>query len=168
MSSSASRSGGTRQGHDVEPVEEVLAERALAHRLPEVHVGRGDDPDVHGDGAGAAEALDLALLQRAQELGLEVDAQAAHLVEEQRAAVGQLELAGLARVGAGEGALLVAEQLRLEQGVGDRRPGSRRRTAGRGAGSAGGWRARPAPCRCRSPPVMSTVACVWATCAISS
>ncbi len=34
--------------------------------------------------------------------------------------MGQLELAGLARVRAGEGALLVAEQLGLEEGVGDR------------------------------------------------
>ena len=39
----------------------------------------------------------------------------ADLVEKQRAAVGQLEAARAVRDGAGEGALLVAEQLRLEQ-----------------------------------------------------
>ena len=64
---------------------------------------------------GAAEPLHLALLQDAQELGLQVDAEAADLVEEQGAAVGQLEPAELARVGARERPLLVTEQLGLEQ-----------------------------------------------------
>ena len=77
-------------------------------------------------------------------------AQLADLVEEERAAVGQLELPELARVRAGEGALLVAEQLGLDQGVGDRGAVDRHEGLGRGAGSAGGWRAPPAPCRCRS------------------
>ena len=50
---------------------------------------------------------------------LEVDV--ADLVEEERAALGHLEAALLAGVGAGERALLVAEQLRLDQRVGQRR-----------------------------------------------
>ena len=112
---------GHAQGNDVEAIEEVFAERPRPHRLLEVDIGRGDDPDVHGDGADAAEALDLALLQCAEKLRLEVDAQAPHLVEEQCAAVGQLELPGLPRVSAREGALLVTEQLRFEQRVGYRR-----------------------------------------------
>jgi hypothetical protein len=66
------------------------------------------------------EPLDLALLERAEQLGLEIDPQAADLVEEERAPVRQLELAGLARVRPGEGALLVPEQLGLEQGIGNR------------------------------------------------
>ena len=47
--------------------------------------------------------------------------QVADLVEEEGAAVGQLEAALLAAGRAGEGALLVAEQLGLEQGLGERR-----------------------------------------------
>ena len=43
----------------------------------------------------------------------------ADLVEEERAAVALLELADAAAVGAGEGALLVAEQLALQQGLRD-------------------------------------------------
>ena len=120
MSLLRSRSGGHADGHHVEAVVEILAEGARPDGLAQVGVGGRDHAHVHLDGAGAAEPLDLALLERAQQLGLEVDAQAADLVEEERAAVGQLELAELARVGAGEGALLVAEQLGLEQGVGDR------------------------------------------------
>ena len=46
-------------------------------------------------GLRAADALDLALLDGAQQLGLQVEAQVADLVEEQRAAGGHLELAEL-------------------------------------------------------------------------
>ena len=54
-------------------------------------------------------------LERAQQLGLELERQLADLVEEQGAAVGLLERAGARAIGAGEGALFVAEQLRLDQ-----------------------------------------------------
>ena len=64
----------------------------------------------------AADALHLALLEDAQELRLHGRADIADLVEEDGAAVGELELAELALVGAGEGAALVAEQLGLDQG----------------------------------------------------
>ena len=55
------------------------------------------------------------LLQRAEDLRLEVQRQIADLVEEQRPAVRQLELAQLLPVGASEGAALVSEQLALHQ-----------------------------------------------------
>jgi hypothetical protein len=48
----------------------------------------------------------------------------ADLVEEERAAVGLLEAADAAAVGAGEGALLVAEELGLEERLRDRRRSS--------------------------------------------
>ena len=72
-------------------------------------------------GLGAAEALELALLQHAQQLHLRAEVDVADLVEEERAALGHLEAPLLAGVGAGERALLVAEQLRLDQRVGQRR-----------------------------------------------
>jgi hypothetical protein len=107
--------------HDVEPIVEVLAERALAHGAPQIHVGRRQDPHIDRHGAHPAQPLDLALLQDAQELRLQVEPQGADLVEEHRAAVGELEAAELLRVRPGEGALLVAEQLRFDQRLGDRR-----------------------------------------------
>ena len=63
----------------------------------------------------AADPLDLALLNRAQQLGLQLVAEVADLVEEQRAAAGELELAELLPDGAGERALLVAEQRALDE-----------------------------------------------------
>ena len=49
-------------------------------------VGGGHDAHVHLHALGAAHAQDLALLQRAQQLHLQVALQVAHLVEEQRRA----------------------------------------------------------------------------------
>ena len=77
--------------------------------------------DVHALGLQRADALHLAVLERAQQLGLHRQRQLADLVEEQRAAVRRLEHAGLRFDGAGERAAHVAEQLALEQRVDDRR-----------------------------------------------
>ena len=100
---------------DVEAEIEILAESALAHRLLEVAVRGGDDADVDLHRLGAADAVDLALLDGAQQLGLQARMHLADFVEQQGAAIGFLELADAARDGAGEGALLVAEQLAFEQ-----------------------------------------------------
>ena len=70
---------------------------------------------------GAAEPLELALLQHAQQLDLGREVQLADLVEKQRAALGQLEAPFLRRVRAGERAFLVAEQLRFDQILRQRR-----------------------------------------------
>ena len=56
-----------------------------------------------------------------QELGLQPQRHLADLVQQQRALVGRLELAGLLAIGAGECALLMTEELRLQQLAGQRR-----------------------------------------------
>ena len=71
---------------DVEAVVEVLAELARLDHLLEVAVGRGDDADVDLLGLAVADAEDDPLLQRAQQLHLQLQRQLADLVEEQRAA----------------------------------------------------------------------------------
>jgi hypothetical protein len=58
---------------------------------------------------------------RSQHLGLRLEAHVADLIEEDRAAVGQLEPPAAPRVGAREGPLLVAEQLRFDQLLGNGR-----------------------------------------------
>src|SRR5690606_19850070 len=78
-------------------------------------VRRRDHARVDADRARTADGLDLAVLQRAQELRLQIDRQLADLVEEQRAAVGRDEQPTLARLRAGERAAHVAEQLAIEQ-----------------------------------------------------
>ena len=84
-------------------------------------MGRGDDPDVGADRGAAADRGELALLQDAQQPGLRLERHVADLVEEQRAALRLLEAPGRACRRAGEGALLVAEQLALDQLARDRR-----------------------------------------------
>src|SRR5437868_5540378 len=67
------------------------------------------------------EILELAFLDRAQQLRLQIHPQIADLVEKQRAVGRQLELAELLPVGAGEGAALVAEQRALGELARNRR-----------------------------------------------
>ena len=57
----------------------------------------------------------------AQQLGLAAEAQVADLVQKQRAAGSQFELALPGFVSVGERPFFVAEQFALEQGFGDRR-----------------------------------------------
>jgi hypothetical protein len=76
---------------DVEAVVQVLAELALADRLGQVAVGRGDQPHVDLDRLAAADPLERPLLQHAQQLDLQRRRYLADLVEEHGAAVGLLE-----------------------------------------------------------------------------
>ena len=115
MSPLRARSGGMAIGKDVEAVEQVLAELAGLDEFDQVLVGRRDEADVDLDRAARADRIDLALLQRAQQLDLRVERQFADLVEKQRAAVGFGEFAGVLFGRAGEGALLVAEQDRFDE-----------------------------------------------------
>ena len=95
----------------VEPEEQVRAEPAFADRFLQVPVGGCHDAGVRPQRLMAAHALELALLQHAQEGDLDRRRQLAHLVEEDRAPGGQLEAALAALQSAGEGSPLVAEQL---------------------------------------------------------
>ena len=104
----------------VDAIVEILAEAAFAHEVLERTVGGADQAEVGLDRSRPAEALEASLLQDAQQLGLPHRRHVGDLVEEQRAAVGQLDAPRLGAGGAGEGALLVAEHLRLEQRVGQR------------------------------------------------
>src|SRR6185295_12438880 len=80
-----------------------------------------DDPAVEGFLGGAAEAAHRFLLERGEDLRLHVRGQEPDLVEEEHAARGGLEEPDLGAAGVGERAPLVAEQLALEQRLGDRR-----------------------------------------------
>ena len=69
---------------------------------------------------GFPDAAVLALLERAEQQRLPPRRKLAHLVEEQGAPVRRLEQPRTGGVGAGEGAARVAEELRLQQAVGNR------------------------------------------------
>ena len=82
-------------GDDVEAVEEVLAEAALADLLAQVDVGGGEDAHVDLNLLNAAEMHEALVLENAQDFGLGVHAHGGDFVEEERAAVGDLEEAFL-------------------------------------------------------------------------
>ena len=79
---------------------------------------------------GAAHPLDLALLDGAQQLGLQLDPKVADLIEEQRPAAGQLELPELLADRAGKRPLFVSEQGAFDQFLRNRRQVHRDERAG--------------------------------------
>ena len=89
-----------RQRDGVDAEVEIAAQRAVRQRQVEIDVGGAHQPEVRGDGAGAADRPELALLQDAQQLGLQRRLHLADLVEEQRAAVRELDQADLVGDGA--------------------------------------------------------------------
>src|SRR5207244_10912833 len=108
------------QAHDVEAVPEILAEAARRDRRLQILIGRRDQPDVHLDRPRAADALELVVLERAQQLRLQRRRELADLVEEDGPPFRNLELAFLQRERAGERAFLVSEELALEKRFGER------------------------------------------------
>ena len=117
--------GAITQGRDQDrnrgkSVVQVLSERALIRFMGQIAVRGGDDAHVHLDRGGAADPLELLLLQHAQQLGLQVEPHFGDFVEQQRAAVSALESALDPLDGAGKGAFFVAEQSRLDQSLGKR------------------------------------------------
>ena len=108
-------------GEDVQAVVEVVAQLALGHRGDGIHVRGRQDADVDFLLDPAAQPPEFPLLQDAQQLDLRHRHHLGDLVEEQRAAIGELETAGAPIGGAGERAALVPEDLALEQRFRDRR-----------------------------------------------
>ena len=104
---------------DVQAEVEVLAEAPRLDLVLEIPVRGADHPDIHHDLALPTEAAQPLLLEHAEELGLQLDGNLSHLVEEQRAAIRQLPGAEAPLIGPGEGTALVAEHLALDQRGGD-------------------------------------------------
>ena len=100
---------------DVQPVEEVLAEPPFLHHLPEIDVGRGDDSHVDLDRLHPAQAHEVAFLDDAQQLRLGLERHVADLVEEDAAAIGEIEEPLLRIDRSGERAFHVPEERRLEE-----------------------------------------------------
>ena len=67
-------------GDDVQAVIQVFAELALAHGLPQIDVGGGDDAHIHLHLLHAAQVHELAVLQDAQNLGLRLQVHGADFI----------------------------------------------------------------------------------------
>src|SRR5204863_3481295 len=102
----------------VQAVIEVLPEAAGRDLCFDVAVRGRDEAHVDRTRLDAADALDLARLDDAQERRLQLGRHVADLVEEDGAPRRRLEQAGLRLRRTRERALLVTEQLALEQALG--------------------------------------------------
>ena len=107
-------------GHDGEAVIEILAEAAGAHRVAQVLARRRDQRDVGRLALRGAEPAHRLILEDLQELGLDALRQEAHFIQQQGAAMRRLEQAGFGLTRVGEGSALEAEELGLEEGLGNR------------------------------------------------
>ena len=109
ISTGASASGGARR--EARAIVQVEAEDSRGDTLAQVLVAGDDHARVHFAWLVGAEPGHTPILQHAQEADLCVEAHRRDLVEQQRAAVGLLELADAIAFCAGEGAFHMAEQL---------------------------------------------------------
>src|SRR5262249_43070853 len=108
-------------GYSLEPIIQVLAKAFLPDTPFQVLIGGSQQTDIGAQRLIAAQSLELLILQHPQHLGLQGWRHIANLVQEQCASAALLELADPPAVNAGEGPLLVAEQLTFQKGLGNRR-----------------------------------------------
>ena len=99
--------------------EEVLSEIPLPHLLLDVSIRGGDDPHIHGNRLCSAHELELALLQDAEQLALQLHLHFADFVQQESAIIRQLELSGRALDGARKRPLFVSEEGAFQKRVGD-------------------------------------------------
>src|ERR1035437_3285570 len=116
--------------HDVDAVIKILTEFSLRHHFPQILVGGEDQACPQRNEPAAAQAAELALLQHAQKLYLGKQAQLPDFIQENRAVAGLLKVPFAGPHSAGESALLMAEQLGLNQSLRDGAAGNgHKRTA---------------------------------------
>src|SRR5258708_19414284 len=104
----------------VQAVVQIIAEAALTHQRQEFNVGSSYDAHVDFQLLSAAETHEFALLNHAQKLGLRLGADGGDFVKKYRALIGDFEESLLGSNRAGERALHMAEELRLQEVHGDR------------------------------------------------
>src|SRR5262249_43495602 len=103
--------GWDADGKDVQAIEQVLPETPLRDLRLQISVRGTDDTNVGRQGLAAPDSLELLFLEHTEQLGLRLDGKLGDLVEEERSTVGQLEPSEATLQRAGEGSLLVTEQL---------------------------------------------------------
>src|SRR3954469_7304303 len=102
-------------------MEEILPELLFAHSGLEIAVSRDHNAHIHRNRLVSANALDLALLQYAQQFRLHIQRHIADLVEENRSAISLLELSNVPARCAGERSFFVAKEFRLDEFCGNSR-----------------------------------------------
>src|SRR5215831_1326117 len=106
--------GRHEKRHDIEPVEEVLAEVSLGDLLFEVFVGGGDEADVNANGLRPPDWREHLIVECAEHLGLSFETHVADLVEEERTAIGTFQGSALFRRATRLRAVPIAEEFGLD------------------------------------------------------
>ncbi len=101
---------------NVQSIEQIGAQHTSSHRGLEIAVRRGNHSDVHPNRMSPTDALELALLQHAQERNLCFREQLSDFIQEDGPAFGQFEPPHSSLHRAGECTLFMAEELRGDQG----------------------------------------------------
>jgi hypothetical protein len=111
------------QGRQLEPTAqafpEIHAKRPVVHQPREIAMGGRYDPQIDTDLGRATDGPQRLLLEYPQELALQPERKLTYLVEEQRAPGGRGDQAVSAGHGTGERPPDVAEQLALDEPVGE-------------------------------------------------
>ena len=105
---------------NIQSIEQVGPELSALHSIAQGSIGRRHYAHVHRNSDGSADPRHLALLQHPQKLYLNRVRNLADLIEKNRTAVREFESPQSSLGGAGERALLVAEQFALQQRLGQR------------------------------------------------
>ena len=104
-----------RDSQHVQAEKKIFAESAGCDGFREIGIGERHQARVHAQRLRAAQPLEGALFEHAQELGLHAGRERGHFVEDDRAALRHFEAAGLARHRAGESAAFVAEKFGFDE-----------------------------------------------------
>ncbi len=102
-------------GIDIQPVEKILAEFASLRHGVQVAIGRGQNANVDRNRARASDPVNFLLLERSQQLHLQMDIELGNFIQEDRPPVCKLELAQLRLCRPRERSFLMSEQLALYQ-----------------------------------------------------
>src|SRR2546426_8141067 len=108
-----------RDRKHVQRAEEVRTGAPRPHRFLEIAIRRGDHPHVYPKRPARPYRFELLLLPHTKKLHPRLQGPLCDLVEEDPAAIGELEAADTALQGTGEGTLHMSEQLALDQTRGD-------------------------------------------------
>src|SRR6266849_5340510 len=100
---------------DIEPIEQVLPELPFLHQRRKLFVRGSNYANVHFHRRALPHPPDLALLDRAQQLRLNLGSKVADFVEEKRATGSFFKQPPSKTRGAGEGALGMTEKLGFDQ-----------------------------------------------------
>jgi hypothetical protein len=111
--------GRDRDGDGGNSKIKILAKSFSRNGFLKIFVRGGEDADVDFDSLRSADALELLLLEHAQQFALNAEGKLADFVEKQRATVRQLELADFSGSGAGVSAAFVAEEFVFDKPFGN-------------------------------------------------